>query len=135
MRVLKICFSVLAISLMTVFFAPSLSAQESLRSHTVTEYNGKKFYIHTVQKKQSLDDIAKIYDVTVYDILVENKDIKINADNIGIIIDKLFFEITKKEMIINNIKYVFNKYFLFLYKAASKLIFVNSILVLFMPSL
>ena len=76
MRVLKICFSVLAISLMTVFFAPSLQAQESLKSNTVTEYNGKKFYIHTVKKKQSLNEIAEIYGVTVYDILSENKDLK-----------------------------------------------------------
>ena len=86
MRVLKICFSVLAISLMTMFFAPSLNAQESLKSNTVTEYNGKKFYIHTVKKKQSLNDIAEIYGVTVFDILSENKDLKKTNPKAGTII-------------------------------------------------
>ena len=102
MRVLKICFSVFAISLMTVFFAPSLSAQESLKSQLVTEYNGKKFYIHTVQKKQSLDDIAKIYDVTVYDILVENKELKKNNPKAGTIIRIPYKEIIVEEVVVED---------------------------------
>ena len=98
MKVFRIIFSTLFICILTAFFAPSLSAQESLRSNTVTEYNGKKFYIHTVQKKQSLDDIAKIYDVTVYDILVENKELKKNNPKAGSIIRVPYREIVVKEI-------------------------------------
>lgn len=100
MRVLKICFSVLAISLMTVFFAPSLQAQESLKSNTVTEYNGKKFYIHTVKKKQSLNDIAEIYGVTVYDILSENKDLKKTNPKAGTIIRIPYKEVVVEEALL-----------------------------------
>lgn len=60
------------------FYSPRLNAQESLKSQIVTEYNGKQYYIHTVKKKQSLKDIAAIYDVTVYEIMKENKDVKNN---------------------------------------------------------
>ena len=102
MRVLKICFSVLAISLMTMFFAPSLNAQESLKSNTVTEYNGKKFYIHTVKKKQSLNDIAKIYDVTVYDILSENKDLKKTNPKAGTIIRIPYKEVVVEEALVED---------------------------------
>ena len=102
MRVLKICFSVLAISLMTVFFAPSLQAQESLKSNTVTEYNGKKFYIHTVKKKQSLNDIAEIYGVTVYDILSENKDLKKTNPKAGTIIRIPYKEVVVEEALVED---------------------------------
>ncbi|MBO5957789.1 MAG: LysM peptidoglycan-binding domain-containing protein, partial [Bacteroidales bacterium] len=53
-----------------------MKAQQTLKSQIVTEYDGKPYYIHTVQKKQTLKDIAEIYDVTVYEILKENKEIK-----------------------------------------------------------
>lgn len=86
MRVLKIYFSVLAISLMTMFFAPSLKAQVAAKSSIVTEYNGKQYYVHTVQKRQSLNDIAEIYGVSVYEILSENKDLKKTNPKAGIII-------------------------------------------------
>jgi LysM repeat protein len=56
--------------------APEMKAQQTLKSQIVTEYDGKPYYIHAVQKKQSLKDIAEIYDVTVYEILKENKDVK-----------------------------------------------------------
>ena len=102
MRVLKICFSVLAISLMTMFFAPSLNAQESLKSNTVTEYNGKKFYIHTVKKKQSLNEIAEIYGVTVYDILSENKDLKKTNPKAGSIIRIPYKEVVVEETLVDD---------------------------------
>lgn len=86
MRVLKIYFSVLAISLMTMFFAPSLKAQVAAKSSIVTEYNGKQYYVHTVQKRQSLNDIAEIYGVSVYEILSENKDLKKTNPKAGTII-------------------------------------------------
>ena len=78
MKAFRIIFSMLIISMMTAIFAPSLKAQSSNKSAVVTEYNGKKYYIHTVQKKQTLQEIADIYDVTIYEILSENKDIKKN---------------------------------------------------------
>ena len=59
--------------------SPELGAQESLKSQVVTEYDGKPYYIHTVDKKQSLKDIADMYDVTIYEILKENKDVKYNV--------------------------------------------------------
>ncbi|MBR5146891.1 MAG: LysM peptidoglycan-binding domain-containing protein, partial [Bacteroidales bacterium] len=59
--------------------SPELGAQESLKSQIVTEYDGKPYYIHTVDKKQSLKDIADMYDVTIYEILKENKDVKYNV--------------------------------------------------------
>lgn len=60
----------------TLCYSPELNAQESLKSQIVTEYAGKQYYIHTVQKDQSLGDIAKIYGITVYEIVKENKDAK-----------------------------------------------------------
>ena len=85
MKVLKNVFSLLIVTFMTMLFVPSLMAQETLKSHIVTEYNGKKFYIHTVQKKQSLQDIADIYGVSLYEIMKENKDVKKNPKTGSII--------------------------------------------------
>lgn len=94
---MKITKIIIPLMLMLVLFAPSLNAQESLKSHTITEYNGKQYYIHTVQKKQSLEDIAKIYDVAVYDILVENKEVKKNTLKAGTIIRIPYKEIVVEE--------------------------------------
>ena len=63
----------------TMCCSPELDAQESLKSQVVTEYDGKPYYIHTVDKNQSLKDIADMYGVTVYEILKENKDAKYNV--------------------------------------------------------
>ncbi len=87
---------------MDAFFAPSLQAQESLKSNTVTEYNGKKFYIHTVKKKQSLNDIAEIYGVTVYDILSENKDVKKTNPKAGTIIRIPYKEVVVEEALVED---------------------------------
>lgn len=65
-------------SLFTLTANLELCAQESLKSQIVTEYNGKQYYIHTVKKKQSLSEIAEIYNVSVYEIMKENKDVKAN---------------------------------------------------------
>lgn len=62
-----------------VFFSSNVKAQESLRSQIVTEYNGKSYYVHIVGEGQSLREIADIYDVTVYEILKENKEVKYNV--------------------------------------------------------
>ena len=44
-------------------------AQKSSKLETI---NGKKYYIHTVEKEQTLYNISKIYGVTVNDIVIEN---------------------------------------------------------------
>ena len=52
---------------------------QSVKSDVITEYKGKQYYIHTVQKKQTLKDISKMYDVDVADIQKENKDLGSNV--------------------------------------------------------
>lgn len=78
MKSFRTIYALLLVFMMTAFFAPTLNAQSSGKSKIITEYNGKRYYIHTVVKKQSLKDIAEIYDVTVYEIVNENKDVKKN---------------------------------------------------------
>lgn len=78
MKVLKNVFSLLIVTFMTMLFVPSLKAQVDAKSSVITEYNGKQYYIHTVQKRQSLQDIADIYGVSLYEIMKENKDVKRN---------------------------------------------------------
>ena len=100
MKAFRIVLFLSFICAMDAFFAPSLNAQESLKSNTVTEYNGKKFYIHTVKKKQSLNDIAEIYGVTVYDILSENKDLKKTNPKAGTIIRIPYKEVVVEESLV-----------------------------------
>ena len=76
MKAFRTILSSMLVCLSIMISAPEMKAQQTLRSQIVTEYDGKPYYIHTVQKKQSLKDIAEIYDVTVYEILKENKDVK-----------------------------------------------------------
>lgn len=50
-------------------------AQDGIKKSKKTEtIEGKKYYIHTVEKGQTLYAIAKAYDLTVNDILLENPD-------------------------------------------------------------
>lgn len=76
MKTFKIIFSSLIICVMTAVFAPTLMAQQPVKSQIITEYNGKQYYIHTVQKRQTLKDISELYDVSVAEILYENKELK-----------------------------------------------------------
>lgn len=78
MKSFRLILALLLVNVATVFFTPSLKAQSQEKSQIVTEYNGVQFYIHTVKKKQSLSDIAEIYNVSVYEIMKENKDVKSN---------------------------------------------------------
>ena len=78
MKVVKNLFSLLLICVMMSFFSPEIKAQQPAKSQIVTEYNGKQYYIHTVQKKQTLRDISELYDVTIAEILFENKELKGN---------------------------------------------------------
>ena len=97
MKTFKIIFSSLIICVMTAVFAPTLMAQQPAKSQIITEYNGKQYYIHTVQKKQTLSDISELYDVSVAEILFENKDLKNNPKR-GTII-----RIPYKEVIVEEI--------------------------------
>ena len=76
MKCFRLILALLCVNVMSVFFTPSLKAQSQEKSQVVTEYNGVQFYIHTVKKKQSLSDIADIYNVSVYEIMKENKNVK-----------------------------------------------------------
>lgn len=99
MKLFRLILALTLVNVMAVFFAPSLKAQSQEKSQIVTEYNGKQYYIHTVKKKQSLKDIAKIYDVSVYDILNENKDVKNNPKT------GTFLRIPYKEIYVETIVY------------------------------
>ena len=98
MKTFKIIFSSLIICVMTAVFAPTLMAQQNVKSQIITEYNGKQYYIHTVQKKQTLKDISELYGVSVAEILFENKDVKNNPKK-GTIIRIPYKEIIVEEII------------------------------------
>ncbi len=46
------------------------------KSNDIQERNGKQFYVHTVQKGQTVYSISKAYDVTIDEIYFENPDAK-----------------------------------------------------------
>lgn len=61
-------------ALLTACVTP-VHAQDGIKKSKKTEtIEGKKYYIHTVEKGQTLYAIAKAYDLTVNDILLENPD-------------------------------------------------------------
>ena len=100
MKTFKIIFSSLIICVMTAVFAPTLMAQQPAKSQIITEYNGKQYYIHAVQRKQTLRDISELYDVTVAEILFENKELKNNPKQ-GSIIRIPYKEVIVEEVVEN----------------------------------
>ncbi len=64
---------VLILLLLISSFTTSLFAQEVVRSKIIENYNGKDFYLHTMEKGQTLYSIAKAYDVSVDLINEHNK--------------------------------------------------------------
>jgi LysM repeat protein len=106
MKAFRIILSSLLVGLATLIFAPEIKAQQNVKSQIITEYNGKQYYIHTVQKKQTLKDIAELYGVSVAEILFENKDVKNNPKK-GTIIripykEIIIEEIIEEEILIEN---------------------------------
>ena len=99
MKSFRIVFTSLMICFMASACAPSLTAQSSAKSKIITEYGGKQYYIHTVQKKQSLKDIAEIYDVTIFEITSENKDINKNILKAGELLRIPFKETEVEEVV------------------------------------
>ena len=98
MKAFRIILSSILVGLATLIFAPEIKAQQPAKSQIVTEYNGKQYYIHTVQKKQTLRDISELYDVTIAEILFENKELKGNP-KAGSIIRIPYKEIIVEETI------------------------------------
>ena len=98
MKAFRIILSSLLVGLTTLIFAPEMKAQQPAKSQIITEYNGKQYYIHTVQKKQTLRDISELYDVTIAEILFENKELKNNPKQ-GSIIRIPYKEVVVEEII------------------------------------
>ena len=67
-------------------------------SNVVKERNGKQFYIHTVEKGQTVYSIAKAYNVTVKEVYFENPEAK-NGIKVG---QKLWIPTVNKETEIRN---------------------------------
>ena len=100
MKAFRIILSSLLVGLATLIFAPEIKAQQPAKSQIITEYNGKQYYIHTVQRKQTLRDISELYDVTVAEILFENKELKNNPKQ-GSIIRIPYKEVIVEEVVEN----------------------------------
>ena len=98
MKAFRIILTSILVGLATLIFAPEIKAQQPAKSQIVTEYNGKQYYIHTVQKKQTLRDISELYDVTIAEILFENKELKNNPKS-GTILRIPYKEIIVEEII------------------------------------
>lgn len=65
----------MALLLPLLLLAVTGNAQDGVKKSKKTEIvEGKKYYLHTVERGQTLYAIAKAYDLTVNDILVENPD-------------------------------------------------------------
>src|SRR4051812_41536618 len=69
MRLLLLPFFLLLFS--SPGFAQKGDVKKSVKTETI---DGKKYYLHTVEKGQTLYAIAKAYNLTVNDILLENPD-------------------------------------------------------------
>lgn len=100
MKAFRIILSSLLVGLATLIFSPEIKAQQPAKSQIITEYNGKQYYIHTVQRKQTLRDISELYDVTVAEILFENKELKNNPKQ-GSIIRIPYKEVIVEEVVEN----------------------------------
>jgi LysM repeat protein len=68
---LKLAFVVMVMLLSVSCVAQKGDVKKSTKTETI---EGKKYYLHTVEKSQTLYAIAKAYDLTVNDIVVENPD-------------------------------------------------------------
>lgn len=70
-RFLKFVLLLLAMLVVVPSFAQKGDVKKSTKTETI---EGKKYYIHTVEKGQTLYSISKAYDMSVNDIVVENPD-------------------------------------------------------------
>ncbi|HXB39202.1 MAG TPA: LysM peptidoglycan-binding domain-containing protein [Bacteroidia bacterium] len=65
-------FLILTYFIFQVLFANNFSAQTYTQSQKTTVINGKKYYLHKVEKGQSLYGIAKLYNVDLNMLIMEN---------------------------------------------------------------
>jgi len=67
------------VSIALLFCANSAAAQDyaSLRSVVIEQIDGKNYYIHTVKTKETLYSLARIYDVSVRDIIINNPEAEV----------------------------------------------------------
>lgn len=84
-KTLRFVFCTMMLSFMTLLNNTTLNAQILTKSEIITEYNGKQYYLHTVQRKQSLKNIAKLYGVPLNEILINNKGLR-NNPKVGTIV-------------------------------------------------
>lgn len=82
---------------MTLLNNMTLNAQILTKSKIIAEYNGKQYYLHTVQRKQSLKSIAKLYEVPLNEILINNKGLKNNL-KVGTIVRIPYHEVLVEEL-------------------------------------
>ena len=67
---------VLLLAFVLVYFSLPAQGVYIPKSNDIQERDGKQFYVHTVQKGQTVYSIAKVYDVTIDEIYFENPDAK-----------------------------------------------------------
>ena len=69
------CLRFAFVVMMMLFAVPSFAQRGEVKKSTKTEtVEGKKYYLHTVEKGQTLYAIAHAYGLTVNDVIVENAD-------------------------------------------------------------
>ena len=72
----KKIFLFLTFLIFLVFSGAAQDKLKELRSHVIEKRDGKEYYIHTVNRGQSLYMISKAYGVDVTDIINENPEVK-----------------------------------------------------------
>lgn len=70
----KILFICTTIVLFACINTATAQDNEALRSVVIEQVDGKNYYVHTVKAKETLYSLARIYDVSVRDIIVNNPD-------------------------------------------------------------
>src|SRR5665213_255056 len=75
LRKIRLPLPLILLPLSLFFVTPAFAQKGEIKKSTKIEtVDGKKYYDHTVEKGQTLYAIAKAYNVSVNDILLENPD-------------------------------------------------------------
>ena len=95
-------------TLLVAFCFVSLITQAQTKSTDIKTINGKKYYMHTVEKGQSLYAIAKTYSIDINSVLAENDDTIDGLKNGQLL--KIPFEslLPKQHSTIDTNKYVYH---------------------------
>ncbi len=100
------------LSLILIVCFSSCVTHAQTKSTTIQTINGKKYYIHKVEKGQSLYAISKVYNMDVNSILAENDDaidgLK-QGQELKIPIESLLSKSTTANLPIDTNKYVYHK--------------------------